>query len=99
LGGSVGVLVALGVLAETDLPLAAVALVSPAIRLADVVAANERRFDVTYRWTEQSRAAAERLDFVARAGELANRDAAVLLVVGALDYQAGIWARRLGCRA
>jgi alpha-beta hydrolase superfamily lysophospholipase len=39
LGGSVGVLVALGVLAETDLPVAAVALVSPAIRLAGVVAA------------------------------------------------------------
>jgi hypothetical protein len=77
----------------------AVALVSPAIRLAGVVAANERRLGVSYRWTAQSRAAAEQLDFVARAGELANRDAAVLLVVGALDDQAGIRARRLGCRA
>jgi hypothetical protein len=98
-GPSVGALVALGVLAETDLPVAAVALVSPAIQLAGVVAANERRFGVSYRWTAQSRAAAARLDFVARAEELARRDAAVLLVVGALDDQAGIRARRLGCRA
>jgi hypothetical protein len=91
-GGSVGALVALGVLAETDLPVGAVALVSPAIRLAGVVAANERRFGVTYPWTEQSRAVAERLDFVARAGELVKRDAAVLLVVGALDDEEGIRA-------
>lgn len=92
LGGSVGALVALSVLAETDLPVGAVALVSPATRLAGVVALNERRFDVTYPWTEQSRAAAARLDFVARAGELLRRDAAVLLVVGALDDQEGIRA-------
>jgi pimeloyl-ACP methyl ester carboxylesterase len=92
MGGSVGALVALSVLAEADLPVAAVALVSPAIRLAGVVAANERRFGVTYPWTEQSRAVAERLDFVARAGELVKRDAAVLLVVGALDDEEGIRA-------
>ena len=89
-GASVGALVALRVLAETDLPVGAVALVSPAIRLVGVVAANERRFGVAYPWTEQSRAAAERLDFVARAGELVKRDAAVLLVVGALDDEEGI---------
>src|SRR6266700_833941 len=77
---------------RTELPLGAVALVSPAIRLAGVVAANERRFDVTYPWTEQSRAVAERLDFVARAEELVKRDAAVLLVVGALDDEEGIRA-------
>jgi len=92
LGGSVGALVALRVLAETDLPVGAVALVSPAIRLAGVVGANERRFDITYPWTEQSRAVAERLDFVSRAGELVKRGAAVLLVVGALDDEAGIRA-------
>jgi dienelactone hydrolase len=84
-GGSVGALVALRVLAEMDLPVGALALVSPAIRLAAVVAVNERRFGVAYPWTGQSRAVVERLDFVARAGELVKRDAAVLLVVGALD--------------
>jgi pimeloyl-ACP methyl ester carboxylesterase len=91
-GGSVGALVAQSVLAETDLPVAAVALVSPAIRLASVVALNERRFQVAYPWTEQSRAVVERLDFVARAEELVKRDAAVLLAVGALDDQEGIRA-------
>ena len=47
-GGSVGALVALSALTETNFPVRAVALVSPAIRLASIVAANERRFDVTY---------------------------------------------------
>jgi alpha-beta hydrolase superfamily lysophospholipase len=82
-------LVALSVLAEASVPASAVALVSPAIRLASVVAANERRFDVTYPWSEASRAVAERLDFVARADEIAARGAAVLLVVGALDDDLG----------
>jgi pimeloyl-ACP methyl ester carboxylesterase len=90
MGGSAGALVALCVLAELSLPVRAAALVSPAIRLPAVVAANERRFDVTYQWTEQSRAAADRLDFVARAEEIAKRDAAVLLVVGSQDDEAGI---------
>ena len=84
-GGSIGALVALSVLTEIDLPVRAVALASPAIRLASVVAANERRFSVTYPWTEQSRAAADRLDFVASADQIARRDAAVQLIVGALD--------------
>ena len=61
-GASAGAFVALSVLAETDVPVSAVALISPAIRLASVVAANERRFDVTYPWNERSRAAAEQLD-------------------------------------
>jgi len=92
LGGSVGALVALGVLAELDLPVRAAALVSPAVRLSAVVGANERRFGVTYRWSERSRVAARRLDFVARAEEIAEREAAVLLVVGGEDDEAGIRA-------
>lgn len=82
LGGSIGALVAQTVLTETDVPVSAVALVSPAIRLAAVVAANEKRFDTTYPWTRASRAVVDRLNFVARADEIAKRDAAVLLVVG-----------------
>jgi len=85
LAGSIGALVAQSVLAETDVPVSAVALVSPAIRLAAVVAANERRFETTYPWTSASRAVADRLDFVARADEIAKREAAVLLVVGEHD--------------
>lgn len=88
-GASAGAFVALSVLAETDVPVSAVALISPAIRLASVVAANERRFDVTYPWNERSRAAAEQLDFVARADAIAARNAATLLVVGELDDEEG----------
>lgn len=42
---------------------------------------------MTYRWTEESRAVAERFDFVARAVEIAGRDLqlAVLLVSAARD--------------
>jgi dienelactone hydrolase len=89
-GGSIGAMVALRVLAETDLQIAATALVSPAIQLAAVVGANERRFNLTYPWTEQSRAVVQRLDFVARAGQIATRDAATLLVVGESDDKEGI---------
>jgi pimeloyl-ACP methyl ester carboxylesterase len=105
MGGSAGALVALCVLAETDLPVRAAVLVSPAIRLTAVVAANERRFGVAYRWTEQSRIAAQRLDFVARAEEIVKRDAAIQFVVGAQDDEAGfltpakqLW-QALSCRA
>lgn len=88
-GGSTGAWVAQSVLADTDLPVSTVALVSPAIRLESVVARYERLWDFTYPWGERSRAVAERLDFVARADELAARDAATLLVVGALDDAEG----------
>jgi alpha-beta hydrolase superfamily lysophospholipase len=85
IGASAGAFVALSVLAETSVPVSAVALISPAIRLASVVAANERRFGVTYPWSERSRQVAQRLDFVARADAIAARNAATLLVVGELD--------------
>jgi hypothetical protein len=84
IGGSAGALVALSVLTETDVPVSGVALVSPATRLASIVVANERRFEVTYPWTDRSRAIAGRLDFVARADEVAARDVPLLLVVGAV---------------
>jgi pimeloyl-ACP methyl ester carboxylesterase len=84
-GASAGAFVALSVLVETNVPVSTVALISPAIRLASVVAANERRFGVTYPWNERSRQVAQRLDFVARADAIAARNAATLLVVGELD--------------
>jgi hypothetical protein len=84
--------VALSVLADPgpDLSVQAVALVSPAVRLSAVVGANERRFGVTYPWTDASREVAERLDFLARADEVARSGADVLLVVGTLDDEEGI---------
>jgi hypothetical protein len=65
----------------------AAALISPVIQLAKVVAVNERRFGVSYPWSEASKAVAARFDFVSRAGEIAARDPepAILLVTGAED--------------
>ena len=88
-GGSMGAWVPQSVLADTDLPVSAVALVSPAIRLRSVVARYQRLWDFEYPWGERSLAVAERLDFVTRADEIAARDAATLLVVGAEDDEEG----------
>ena len=63
---------------------------APALRLASVVAANDLRFGVTYPWSDAARAVAAELDFVARARELAQHGAPMLLVVGAEDDSEGI---------
>ncbi len=86
-GASIGALPAQLVMAGGAVPVAAAALVSPVIQLAEVVAANERRFGVTYPWNDASKAVASRFDFVARAGELAACDPqpAIFLVTGAED--------------
>ncbi len=81
-GGSAGATIALEVLARSEVSIDAAALVSPVTQLAPAVAANERRFGVTYEWSERSRAVAGNYDFVRRCGEL---DANVLLVVGEHD--------------
>ncbi|HEV8564493.1 MAG TPA: prolyl oligopeptidase family serine peptidase [Actinomycetota bacterium] len=72
-GGSAGAAAVLLALAETDVPAKAVAVVNPAARVASVIEAGERVFGVAYEWTDESRAKAERLDFVSRAGEIAGR--------------------------
>src|SRR5215813_2090752 len=86
-GASVGALPAQLVLAGHAAQVSAAALVSPVIQLAEVVAANERRFGVSYPWSDASKAVATRFDFVSRAGELAARypQPAILLVTGAED--------------
>jgi alpha-beta hydrolase superfamily lysophospholipase len=81
-GGSAGAIVALEVLARGDVEIAAGAVASPVVQLAPMIAANERRFGVTYSWTERSRAVAARYDYVNRAAELT---APLLLVAGADD--------------
>ena len=58
--------------------------------MTSVVAANERRFGVTYPWSDDARIVPAELDFVARARELASRGAPTLLVVGAEDDSEGI---------
>jgi dienelactone hydrolase len=86
-GASVGALPAQLVIAGGAAHVSAAALISPVIQLAEVVAANERRFDVTYPWSDASREVAARFDFVSRAGEFAASDPqpAMLLVTGAED--------------
>lgn len=72
IGGSTGAWVAQTVITDTDLPVSAVALISPAIRLASIVAGYEQWWDFRYAWNERSLAVAE-------------RDVAALLVLGAED--------------
>jgi len=87
LGGQVGAAVALLALAEAEVPVRAAALVRPAVQLNRVVAANDQGHNPNSRWTRAARVVAERLDFVARAHQLAGRSPqpAVLLVCGAGD--------------
>ena len=86
MGGSNGAAVAELVMAESDVDVGAAVLVSPVVRLRAAVSAMERRYGVTYPWSEESNAVADRLDFVARAGEIARPNhPAVLFVVGEDD--------------
>jgi dienelactone hydrolase len=86
-GASIGALPAQLVIVGGTAQVSAAALISPVIQLAEVVAANERQFTMTYPWSRASQAVAARFDFVSRAGEIAARDPqpAVLLVTGAED--------------
>ncbi len=85
IGGSAGAAVALGVLAETRLPIAAAVVVSPLIQLRPLVEANGRLYGLTYSWNAGSEAIADTIDFVRRAPELARAGAPLRMVVGALD--------------
>lgn len=57
-GASAGGHAALTVLIRADVPVAAAALINPAVRTESVVAVNERYDGFTYRWTAEARAAA-----------------------------------------
>lgn len=86
LGGSLGAAVAALVLTEGPVRIDAAVLVNPLIRLREGVNALSRFYEMTYTWTEESNAIADRLDFAARAGEIASRgEPAVRLIVGAQD--------------
>ena len=89
-GASIGAFVALQLVVDALASPGAIVLVSPALRLTSVVAANERRFGIAYQWSDEARDIAEQLDFVARAPALARRRVPVLVVAGADDDRAGI---------
>lgn len=87
MGASMGAAVAQLVLAESDLAVRAAVLVSPLVQLRRAVDAMARRFEFTYPWSEDANRVAARLDFVARASQIAERqhEPAILLVAGEQD--------------
>jgi pimeloyl-ACP methyl ester carboxylesterase len=87
-GGSLGAAVAQQVIAERRVDVAAAVLVSPLTRLSCAVEALGRRFGVDYPWSEPSLRIARRMDFVARADEVAACPA-TLLVLGEDDDEKG----------
>lgn len=84
-GGSLGGAVALLTLARGETPVRAAALINPAVRARSVVELVEEFVGRPYRWDEEANQVADRLDFVARAGEIGDR-AEVLVVSGELDH-------------
>ncbi|ASU77730.1 alpha/beta hydrolase [Actinopolyspora erythraea] len=83
LGGSLGGAVALRILADTDTPVFAGALVNAAIRTRSVV----DLFPGEYTYDAESAEVADDLDFVAKAGRIADR-APLLVVSGERDRPA-----------
>jgi dienelactone hydrolase len=81
LGGSLGGAVALRILAETEIPVFAGAVVNAAIRLRSVVSL----FPGDYPYDAESEKAVDSLDFVAKASVIAGR-APLLVVSGELDH-------------
>lgn len=87
-GGSLGGAVALRILAKGQVPIEAAALVNPAIRARSVVGLIEGGTRRPYPWNEESGKAADRLDGVARAGDIAARtpQPPLLVLSGELDF-------------
>lgn len=88
LGASLGSAVAQLVVAGGASDVAAAVLVSPVSQLEAVVTAVGRLFGFDYPWSEPSLEVARRMDFVARADEVAACPA-TLFVVGAEDDEQG----------
>ena len=91
LGGSLGSAVAQLVIAGGGFDIAAAVLVSPLSQLNAVVEAVGKLFGFSYPWSEPSLETARRMDFVARAAEVAACPA-TLLVVGEEDDELGFRA-------
>jgi dienelactone hydrolase len=85
LGGSLGGAVALQVLTAGSIPLRAVALVNPAVRIRSVVGLVEGLAGHPYRWTAESDKIADELDSVARVGDLTAQPP-LLVVSGEQDH-------------
>ncbi|MFB8277476.1 alpha/beta hydrolase family protein [Nocardia colli] len=83
LGASLGGAVALRVLAETDTPIFAAAILNAAVRMRSVV----DMFPGPYPYDAESEQTVDNLDFVAKAGAITDR-APLLVISGELDHPA-----------
>jgi len=86
-GGSMGAAIASEVLARGTSGATAAVLVSPLLQLRPMIDAVSPQFG-GYDWTDAGSAAAERLNYEARASELVASGAAIRIIVGADDEQA-----------
>ncbi|WP_369862444.1 alpha/beta hydrolase family protein [Amycolatopsis sp. BJA-103] len=89
-GGSLGGAVALTILTTREIPVRAAALINPAVRARSVIGVVEGMLEQPYPWNDEADQAADRLDFVARSGEISARDTQVplLVVSGEEDFPA-----------
>lgn len=87
LGASLGGAVVLQVLIEQRIPIGAVALVNPGVRIRSAVGLVEGLLGRTYEWTDEARKIADDMDFVARAADLPVQPP-LLLVSGERDHPA-----------
>jgi pimeloyl-ACP methyl ester carboxylesterase len=85
-GGSMGAAIASEVLARGTSGATAAVLVSPLLQLRPMIDAVSPQFG-GYDWTDAGTAAAQRLDYEARASELVASGAAIRIIVGADDEQ------------
>lgn len=85
LGASLGGAVVLRVLSTHQLPVRAVALVNPAVRVRSVVPLVDGLAGHPYEWTAEAETVADELDFVAHAGKFTARPP-LLLVSGEEDH-------------
>lgn len=92
MGGSAGAAVAAEVLAVHGAR--AAVLVNPMLRLRPMIDATAPFLPSPYAWTPAADAVAERMDFVARASELAATRASLLVIEGAADEPAFLDAVR-----
>lgn len=85
MGVGAGATAALLALAEDRLPVSAVAAINPVVDPALVVSAREARTGNAYSWTDQAVQTRAWLDFVSRAGEVAQQGTPLLIVNGRQD--------------
>jgi hypothetical protein len=97
-GGSAGAAVAALVLAESNVTVTTAVLVSPLLQLRRAIEAMSVQFGLTYEWSDASLAVARRLDFVERAGEIAQKAQPAVLLVTGEDDDAGFREPAAGLR-